>query len=121
VPDERFAGGLLWAAGFGILALLFPNREPARSLAWVLAVAVVVVGAFVGNAAPLGLRFSLPPPPLGTPKKYELAPGETVLISPDGTCFDLPCALRPYQSLRYRRPGDLRAGFRRPVAGTELP
>jgi hypothetical protein len=121
VPDERFAGALLWSAGFGILALLFANREPARSLAWVLAVAAVVGGAFVDNAAPLGLRFSLPPPPLGASKKYELAPGETVLLSADGGCFDLPCALRLYQSLRYRRPGDLRAGFRRPLAGSELP
>jgi len=120
LPDERFAGALLWGAGFGIWALLAPATDLGGGVFWLLVILLGVAGADWAQLHPPA-ALQLPPPPHGEARPYRLRSGDTVWSSADGLCFRLPCSLFRYPSLEFRRPGDLASGFRRPTAGPLLP
>jgi hypothetical protein len=120
LPDERFAGALLWGAGFGIWALVFPARDLGGSWAWMLVVLLCLASADWGLYHPPS-SLHLPPPPHGVERAYTLRSGDTVWNGADGLCFRLPCSLYRYSTLEFRHPGELASGFRRPIAGPLLP
>lgn len=115
-PELRFAQLTLWGAGAGTLAMLLRTR----TLRFGVVSAAIIGWAFVEAPLPR-LTFALPAAPAWNSRTFTLKSGDELKLG-DGNfdCYELPCALCPYESLRLREPGNLAAGFQRDPADTEF-